>query len=191
MSSILDRLPPGLIFQASTNLLPWLGPDLAYFLANIGNGVGTEAYEDIPANMQRGPVTTKEAYTQAFYFTALAAERAIRLQDQGKVTYESALSLFQYLSDLNEQAEVISSGTNLACEYAGASCPVPGAAKVLLDTIQAIEAANLPEEDTEILVSILKKNRNKVTMRQAVPFVLLFAVGGYFLYSHYRKKENP
>lgn len=187
--SFLDRISPDLLMKLSTSVLPWIGPEGAFLLAQLGTGVGSEAYANIPAQMKRGPTTTQEAYAQAYYFTLLAAQRAIKLQDEGKVDFDAPLVFFEFLKNLNADVDVVARGVGTSCEAAGFNCPVRGASRVLKDTIDTIEASDLPDSDKAALAGPLRKNRSQVTLRQAIPYVVIFGIGGFLIHSYYQQRQ--
>jgi hypothetical protein len=147
---------------ATSTVSSWLADDSMVLAAQSGVSIGADIYEQLDSRMTHTPSSVMVAYEQAAYFLALAVRRALR---EGTPT--SVLT--QALSRIGAEAEAASDDVSWMCRSTGYGCPSGGSVSVLNDAIDAIEAANLPQDDEVQLLSLLKSNRWGVQVRQAVP----------------------
>jgi hypothetical protein len=158
--------------------LTWLADDTMYYAAMAGSGIGADAYDEVPLRMSRPPKDQMEAYEQAVFFVALATRRAIQLEDEGVISHGVKAPLQQELSRLGAEGAAAKSDTNILCATTGYWCPVRGSGQVLADTIEIIEGSGLPDQERVRMTTILRKSKQAVMLRQALPWLALAGVGG-------------
>lgn len=178
MSNALDQVLNLLSSELLLNSLKdVVSADTLYFIAQMGNGVGPEVYDTIPADMKKAPSDLKSAYGQAYFYNTLAIRRALRLEDENKITSAPARILFQNFGKLAEESKVVDRGVSSLCNRTGFGCPVQSPSQVLDSTIRAVQAAKLPSEDNDKIVSQLRSNRTKLMVNRSLPWLVLVGVG--------------
>lgn len=159
-------------FELAEHLQGIASDDLIYIIAQMGNGVGSDAYAEVPANMSRRPTNMQEAYEQAYFFTALAAQRALRLEDERKIPFGSARTLLNELPDLAQ---------SLVAASAGESVSLSSESAVLSQTKAVIEKSALPSEDKAKIVGFISSNLTSLFWHSSLPWMGGLALGGIVL----------
>lgn len=175
------KLPEDFFFEVAEQLQGFITDDLSYFIAQLGTGVGPDAYSKIPEVMLKKPLGLRGAYEQAYFFTVLAAQRAIRLEDEKKVPFGTARVFFSQLINLSKQVIIANSSSDGLCDQFGYGCPIPSGSSILASTIRLIGSSDLPATDKDTMIKMLRHNRSGLMLQQALPWVALFGVGSLII----------
>ena len=169
---------------AVATVTSWVADDVMVAQARQRVNIGSDIYTQLEPRMTKTPTSLPEAQEQSAYFVALASRRAGALGLTGAQDY--LLNQLQFV--LNE-AESTDQDETWACSTTGFGCPIAGGASTLAKAAKSIESANLPQEETLRMTTILYKSRRGALLRQAVPWII--GIGsvsaiGYYFYSKQR-----
>ena len=163
--------PFGLVSKGMGLTSEWLADDTMSLAAKGGVSVGPEVYNNLNPVMTKAPSDLMVAYSQAVYFIALAARRALRNRES-----EVSARLLQALSQVESAGSAANQEVNWMCSTTGTFCPGRGGGEVLGDAIDAIENSGLNSDDTITITSILKANKRAYQFLQALPYLAVVGV---------------
>lgn len=163
--------PMGLIAKGMGTVSDWLADDTMSAAAHAGVSVGPEVYNTLNPAMIKAPSDLMVAYSQAVYFIALAARRAMRNRES-----DAATRLLAALSQVEAAGTAANLEVGWVCSTTGVFCPGRGGSEVLGDAIEAIETSGLNSDDTITITSILKANKRAYQFLQALPYLAVAGV---------------
>jgi len=169
-----------------STIFPWMADDAMVLAAQSGQGIGPEAYNNIPMRIRAPPPSLLVAYEQAAYYIALALRRAIDNNNSFAQSYLSE-QLAAVLADGEAQAE----GSSAFCRTVGGgfpTCRMRGSYAVLGKANEAIRLSSLEIDDGDAIRFFIKRIRLIIVVRTTAPVVGL-AAGTAFLVYWFREES--
>lgn len=137
--------------------------------ATVGYSAGKEVYDNLDTRFLVAPKGPQEAYDHAAYWLSVAAARA---DYEGEKEAQNRLFLA-----MQEMQTARADNVGVMCSVTGLGCGENTTPQILQSALDEIEHSGLNQDDRIILTSYIKKSKNAVAVRRALPKIAIAAVG--------------